>query len=115
MGGELFGKVFEHFIYNEIYAHSNYSDLNYQICYWRTTSQLEVDFVLGDHEVAVEVKATSNANPRHFKGLINFAEEYSVKKLILVSNDPYPRRITNITVLPWKLFLEELWSGTLLS
>ncbi len=115
MGSESFGKAFEHFIYNEINAHCRYSGLNYQISYWRTTSQLEIDFVLGDHEIAVEVKATSNANPRHFKGLNSFAEEYTVKKLLLVSNDPYPKKVNNITVLPWKIFLEQLWSGELLS
>jgi predicted AAA+ superfamily ATPase len=114
MGSESFGKVFEHFIYHEIYAHSRYSGLNYQISYWRTTSQLEVDFVLGDHEVAVEVKATSNANSRHFRGLNSFAEEYTVKKLIMVSNDTYPRQVNNITVLPWRIFLEKLWAGEVL-
>jgi predicted AAA+ superfamily ATPase len=115
MGSESFGKVFEHFIYNEIFAHCRYSGLNYQISYWRTTSQIEVDFVLGDHEIAVEVKATSNTNPRHLKGLNSFGDEYSVKKLILVSNDPYPRKVDKITVLPWKIFLEQLWSGELIS
>ena len=115
MGSESFGKVFEHFIYNEIYAHSRYSDLNYPINYWRTTSQLEVDFILGDHEIAIEVKSTSNVNPRHFKGLINFAEEYQVKKLIVISNDPIPRKINNVLILPWNMFLEKLWSGDIIS
>ena len=47
---ENFGKAFEHFIYQEMSAHSRYSNLHYPIAYWRTASQLEVDFVLGDHE-----------------------------------------------------------------
>ena len=114
-GSESFGKAFEHFIYQEIYAHANYSGLNYSINYWRTASQLEVDFVLGDHEVALEVKSTDSANERHFKGLRSFSEEYRTKKLILVSNDPYPRRVNDITVLPWKIFLEQLWAGEILS
>jgi predicted AAA+ superfamily ATPase len=114
IGSEAFGKAFEHFIYQEIYAHSRYSDLNYSLSYWRTASQLEVDFILGDHEVAIEVKATEMANPRHFKGLKSFAEEYPVKHLILVSNDPYPRKINNILVLPWKTFLTQLWDGELI-
>ena len=110
-GSELFGKAFEHFIYQEIYAHSRYSDVNYQIHYWRTTSQFEVDFVLGNHEVAIEVKASEQVNARHLKGLKAFSEEYEVKKLIVVSNDPSPRLMGNIIVLPWKVFLEKLWAG----
>jgi predicted AAA+ superfamily ATPase len=113
-GSESFGKAFEHFIYQEIYAHSNYSGLNYPMSYWRTASQLEVDFVLGDHEVAVEVKSTNMANLRHLKGLKSFADEYTVKKTILVSNDPLPRKIDNVLVLPWKIFLEQLWTGEII-
>ena len=108
-GSELFGKAFEHFIYQEIYAHSQYSGKEYPIYYWRTASQLEIDFVLGDHEVAIEVKSTEQANSRHLKGLKAFAEEYQVKKMILISNDPLPRLIDNILILPWKIFLERLW------
>ena len=55
-GSEAFGKAFEHFIYHEIYSYSHYSDKNFPVYYWRTTSQLAVDFILGENEAAVQVK-----------------------------------------------------------
>lgn len=113
-GSESFGQAFEHFIYHEIYSHCHYSDLNYPVSYWRTASNIEVDFILGDHEIAVETKSTEFAHARHLHGLINFAEEYEVKKLILVSNDPTPRKIGNIIILPWRIFLDQLWDGVLI-
>ncbi|MDR2867948.1 MAG: ATP-binding protein [Bacteroidales bacterium] len=113
-GNEIFGKAFEHFIYQELYAHSRYSDINYPISYWRTTSQLEIDFVLGDHEVAIEVKSTAQATPRHLRGLKAFAEEYTVKHKILITNDPYPRRIDDIMIYPWQIFLQKLWGGEII-
>ena len=114
IGSESFGHAFEHFIYHEIYSHTHYSDLNYPLSYWRTASQIEVDFILGDHEVAVEVKSTEMVNPRHLSGLKSFAEEYNVKKLILVSNDPSPRKVGKILIMPWKYFLDQLWDGRLI-
>ncbi len=114
VGSEAFGSAFEHFIYQELYAHSNYSARDYAISYWRTTSQLEVDFILGDHEVAVEVKGTNNVQTRHLKGLKSFSEEYTVKKLIVVSNDPRARIIGDVTVLPWEQFLQQLWEGKII-
>ncbi len=114
-GSETFGKAFEHFLYQEIYAHTHYSGLHYPISYWRTTSGLEVDFVLGDHEIAIEVKSTDMANQRHLKGLKSFADEYAVRQLILVSNDPLPRLIDNVSVLPWRIFLDKLWSGEIIT
>jgi len=75
---------------------------------------LEIDFVLDENEVAIEVKSTDNANHRHLKGLLSFSEEYTVKKSILICNDPYPRLVGNILILPWKIFLEQLWGGEII-
>ncbi len=113
-GTESFGLAFEHFIYHEISCHSNYSGLNYPIRFWRTSSQLEVDFILGENEVAVEVKSTDNVQLRHLKGLKAFAEEYEVKHKIVVSNDSYPRLVGDIRILPWKQFIKMLWDGELI-
>ena len=70
---------------------------------------------MGDHEAAIEVKSTEMANPRHLKGLKSFADEYKVKKSILVSNDPFPRKIGTIWILPWQVFLQKLWAGDIIA
>lgn len=114
LGSESFGSAFEHFIFQEIKAHSSYSGINYPLSFWRTTSQIEVDFILGEHEVAIEVKSTEQVNNRHLRGLKSFAEDYEVKSLILVSNDPFPRRIGNIEAMPWEMFLNKLWDGDII-
>jgi len=114
-GSELFGRALEHFVFMEISAHASYSDLFYPVSYWRTTSGFEVDFVLGDHEIAIEVKATELANESHVKGLRRFREEYAVRRAILVSLDPTPRKTQDqIEILPWQAFLKELWAGRIL-
>lgn len=111
-GSELFGRAFEHFIWMEIVAHASYSELFYPITYWRTSSGFEVDFVLGDSEISIEVKSTDSANPTHLKGLRRFREEYPVRRSILVSLDPKPRRTEDqIEMIPWQMFLEQLWRG----
>ena len=114
-GSEIFGNAFEHFIYHELYCYAEYSGLNFPLSYWRTASQIEVDFVLDNNQVAIEVKATRQANPRHLRGLKSFAEEYKVKHLILVSNDPMPRMVGDVAILPWQVFLDRLWGGEIIS
>ena len=114
-GSENFGHAFEHFIFQELQAQRNYSGLNYPISYWRTTSGYEVDFILGDHEIAIEVKSTHFVNNNHTKGLKAFDEEYLVKQKIIVSNDPTPRMLAdNILVLPWQIFLDRLWNSEII-
>jgi hypothetical protein len=47
--------------------------------------------------------------------LNSFADEYKVKRIILVTNDPYPRQVDKISIMPWKIFLEKLWAGEIIS
>lgn len=111
---ELFGRVFEHFIFQELIARSHYSGINYSISYWRTASQIEVDFVLGDHEVIIEVKVVDFANTNHCRNLKAFQEEYKVKKSVVVSLDPRPRLLDSVNILPWNIFLDDLWAGKII-
>ncbi len=114
-GSELFGRAFEHFIFLELAAHSRYSGLHYPISYWRTASQLEVDFILGDHQASLEVKGTSLAQTHHLNGLVAFEEEYKTERRLLVTCDPQPRIVRgDIEILPWKIFLEDLWAGKII-
>ncbi len=114
-GSELWGRALEHFIFMELIAHHEYrSDDRPPPAYWRTASQLEVDFVLGGGAVAVEVKSTRMAQDHDLRGLRAFQEEHRPRRAILVSMDAKPRRTDDgIEVLPWRAFLEELWSDTL--
>lgn len=114
-GSELFGRAFEHFILQELIAHRHYSGLEYEIAYWRTASGLEVDFILGDHQVAIEVKGVPEVKSHHTRGLRAFYEEYKPKKRIIVSLDPKPRLVSGIDILPFDVFLKELWSGKIIS
>ena len=111
---EAYGKALEQFIYLELYAQSRYSGLHYNISYWRTATQIEVDFILGDGEIAIEVKSNENIQSKHVKGLRQFASEYDVKRLIVVSKDPYYRKIDNIEIMPIEKFLQELWSNNVI-
>jgi predicted AAA+ superfamily ATPase len=111
---DAFGRAFEHFIYQELYAHSHYSGLDYPLSFWHTASQMEVDFILGDHEVAIEVKGTDMVQVRHLKGLKAFMEEYKVAKSIVICNEPHIRKVDDIWVMPWRHFLTQLWAGEII-
>jgi len=112
--GELFGRAFEHFIFTEIVAHSSYSELDYGINYWRTRAGYEVDFILGEGEVALEVKGQSSVDNRDLRPLKAFIEEFATKKALVVCNEREERVVGKIRVIPWRRFLEELWEGQII-
>jgi predicted AAA+ superfamily ATPase len=112
--GIEFGKAFEHFILMEIIAFRSYSGKDFAINFWRTKTGLEVDFVLGGGEAAIEIKGTSRVEKQNMQGLETFLEEYSPKKCILVCNEKEKRVHSKILIWPWKIFLQELWAGRIL-
>ena len=113
--GAIFGKAFEHFIFSELRAHTSYSELHYDICFWRTKSGLEVDFVLGNGEVAIEVKGTSQVESKALRAMRAFIDEYTPHKAIVVCNEPAERVVGPIRIVPWKAFLQSLWAGAVIS
>ena len=114
-GGELFGKALEHFIWMELVAHSSYSEKSYPISYWKTASGFEVDFILGDNEIAIEVKSAQMVTSRHMKGLRAFKEEYAARRYVMVSMDSRPRKTSDgVDILPWDEFLRRLWSDEII-
>jgi len=111
---ELFGKAFEQFIFQELIAYSNYKNKEIDVTYWRTASGFKVDFIL-NQEIAIEVKASSHIQTHHLKGLNAFYEEYPAIKRYIISLDVLPRISENgIQIMPWQVFLTELWNGTII-
>lgn len=114
-GSEIFGRAFEQFIFQEVIAHSHYSGLEYPVSYWRTASGFEVDFILGDRNVALEIKGIPEVHSHHLRGIRAFREEYNPKKAMIVSLDARPRDVDGIMILPWKTFLGDLWAGSIIA
>jgi len=113
--GTEFGKAFEHLVLMELRAHSAYRELDYPIGFWRTKSGQEVDFVLGQGEVAIEVKGTSRVDPRDLRSIEAFRERHQPRLSIVVCHEPRARVRNGIRILPIEQFLEELWSGKIVA
>lgn len=110
-----FGKSFEHFILMELKAYQAYHNPELALHYWRTSTGLEVDFILGDMEVAIEIKASKRTHETDTKSLMVLDESHSPKRLILVSLEPEPKKLnTKVECLPWEMFLQMLWAGEII-
>ncbi|MDR1975041.1 MAG: AAA family ATPase [Bacteroidales bacterium] len=113
-GSTDFGQAFEQFVILEIMAYLNYTNNENKMSYWRTSTGIEVDIILGDAKVAIEVKSSSEVQPRHIKGVNLFAEEYPAARLIIVSLDTVARKKGNVDIMPYSQFFQDLWSGQII-
>ncbi|MBQ7189915.1 MAG: ATP-binding protein [Kiritimatiellae bacterium] len=111
-GTPEYGHAFESWILHELATCADTVHQDTEIAYWRTRTNLEVDFVVNG-EVAIKAKATRNATKNDLRGLRAIGDEATFRHRILVSNEPRPREVDGIEILPWRNFIARLWNGEL--
>ena len=112
-GSAEFGKSFEHYVLEEILSYRRYRAPELDVGFWRTASGFEVDFILGDMLAAVEVKSGQRVHEGDLRGLKALGEEHAVKRKLVVCDEREPRRVGDIEILPWRVFLDRLFAGDL--
>jgi predicted AAA+ superfamily ATPase len=114
LGSSEFGKSFEHYILMELRAYQVYRQPELALSFWRTAAGHEVDFILGELDLAVEVKGGTRVHEGTIAGLRALREEHRVKRSVVVSLERQSRILSpGIEVLPWRQFLQRLWDGDL--
>ncbi len=115
-GSELFGKAFENWVFHELNAYRVYSELYFDLSYWRLASGTEVDFIVNDMELAIEAKSSAKITHDHLRGLRELAKDHpKVKRRILVSLESRSRRSDDgIDIMTYSEFAKRLWSGELI-
>lgn len=108
-GTTEYGKAFEAYIFHELKTYCDYHSIK-DLCYWRSQSGFEVDFILSD-TTAIEVKSAKNVSFQAVKSLKSLREEKRFKNYIIVCFESVPRITDGIHILPWQIFLEKLWAG----
>jgi len=108
---DAFGRALEHLVFLELRAFLDYRRIDLPLTYWRSRSQHEVDFVIGD-DVGIEVKAKDRVSKRDYRSLLALAEEAPLRKRVIVCNESR-RRTTDegVEVMPIAEFLTDLWAS----
>jgi predicted AAA+ superfamily ATPase len=109
-GSKAFGDAFEHLILTELKSFLSYRKREEPLTFWRTHSQYEVDFVIGD-SIAIEVKGKERVSNADAKSMAAFLEEVTLKRSIIVCLEKEYRREGAIEVMPAEMFFKELWNG----
>lgn len=111
-GTDTYGHALEHLVIQELRAFLSYNfGEDKALTYWRTLdNKYEVDAIIGDAEVAIEVKSSNNVASHDTKGLKAFGEEHPNAKLILLAMEERPRMLNGVEVWPVAQFLPRLWN-----
>lgn len=111
---DIYGRALEHLVFLELRSFLDYRRLDYDLTYWRSRSQFEVDFLVGD-EVGIEVKAKTRVSPRDYRGLGALSEEVRLKRKIVICGERARRKTDDgVEIMSAEHFLKELWTGDIL-
>jgi predicted AAA+ superfamily ATPase len=112
IGSPEFGKSFEHYLLMELRAYQAYRNPELEIHFWRTSTGQEVDFILGDMDLAIEIKASARVHETDLRALKTLLEESKIKKCLMVSLEKESKILGgNIECLYWEDFLQRFWAG----
>lgn len=106
-GSELEGGSLEGLVAQHLKAWQEAQIENVQLHFWRTSSKLEVDFIVSgpDCFLALEVKNGTTPHPADFKGLEAFCEDYPEATPVLLYRGKQKYRERGILCYPVDEFL----------
>lgn len=107
------GAALEGLVAQHLRAWCDYAPGNQRLFFWRTRSQVEVDFIIyGEGGIeAIEVKNSARIRPEDLRGLKAFAADYPTARLSFLSRMPERLVIDGVSCLPVEEFLEGLTPG----
>lgn len=107
---EIDGPALETLVLQELRALNDYRGYDYQIFFWRTRSNLEIDFILdGPHGLlAMEIKRSTHIQPKDTRALREFKKDYPDAQCFIFYGGTAPLYLDDITALPIEHALKNL-------
>lgn len=107
---EVEGISFESLLFQELKAINDYYGLGYKIYYWRTSNNLEVDFVLyGERGLkAFEIKRRGRVPSSELRGLKAFLKDYPTAKAYYIYGAERRMSEGDIDIIPLDYALKNL-------
>lgn len=110
--GAEFGRLFESFIINQVFAINRYLQKDLETSYYRTEAGAEVDLILEQPNgkiYAVEIKSSQTPRASEFKGGFNsFKQLKPEAECLVVSTTPHTYRDGEVTVYSYLDFFEKI-------
>lgn len=110
MPEEAEGITLETLFLQEFMALNHYLNTGYSIFYWRTSNNMEVDFILYGEKgiLAFEVKRSSRISKSMLRGLKSFLGDYPMARAYFIYGGTRYYQQDNIIILPIKIALKNL-------
>ena len=112
MPEEIDGAALETLFFQHLIALNDYYRLGYEFYYWRTSNQVEVDFIAYGEKglLAFEIKRKRSVSSKDLSGLKAFSQDYPIAKLYFLYGGDHEEYHDRICAIPFEKALLKLLS-----
>ncbi len=100
-----FGEAFEHYIITEFVRLKGYFQPDYRLSFILTAGDVEVDLVVerpGKQLLCIEIKSSEMIHDSDISSFIRITKDIENCEAIVLSQDPFMKKIDHVTCYPWK-------------
>jgi len=112
-GTSAYGDIFEQFVIVECLKAANYYQPEFRFSYLKTKDDAEIDLVVerpGQPVLFIEIKSNTQIKQHELQSFIRLSQDFPNAEAVCFSNDPYPKQIAHITVLPWQAGIKQYFA-----
>lgn len=106
-----YGRAFEHWVILECIRLQSYQARDFQFSYLRTKDGAEIDLIVerpGRPTALVEIKSSQQITEKEVAILERFTKDFKNAEAFCWSQDPKPKKIGCVEVLPWQMGIKTL-------
>ena len=110
-GTSLYGQYFESFVINEIFRINSYSQKDFRMSHYQTSTGQEIDLILskGMKDLLVEIKSTSKIDRVDVEKMARITAGFKNSKKYFISQDSRASVISDVHCFHWQDFIKEIF------
>lgn len=110
-GTSMYGQYFESFVVNEIFRFNSYTQKDFRISHYQTSTGQEIDLILskGLQDILIEIKSTKQIDRVEVEKFARISSGFKKATRYLLSQDEVITEIEGVKCMPWHKGIEEIF------
>lgn len=110
-GTSMYGQYFESFVVNEIFRFNSYTQKDFRISHYQTSTGQEIDLILskGTQDVLIEIKSTKQIDRVEVEKFARISSAFKKSKRYYISQDEVSTEIEGVHCLSWQKAIQEIF------
>lgn len=110
-GTSVYGQYFESFVINEILRYNSYTQKDYRISHYQTSTGQEIDLILskGTQDILIEIKSTQQIDRVEVEKFARISKGFKKSSSYFISQDKVISEIEGVRCMPWQNAIEEIF------